>query len=148
MRDLAPGDELKLHNATDSSVIVTELIGFQFDGFISLVAPGLTTTRYTACHDYNTGKDTTPEELKKPTLYYHGLLYNFFLEQNSDSTIIMGLDPTTSQLGVYDIGMNPDNCCFVYAITNTKPSAYTLVHDFWTDPPSQITQRYSKTATV
>ena len=149
MCDLAPGDELKQH---DSSVvlqaIVGEVIRFQFDGFISLVAPGLSTTRYTTYHNFNTGNDTAPLELNKPTLYYQGLLYNFLLKSQISSTIIMGTNPTASQIGIYDIGKNPDNCAFLFATMDSNCSGYTLVPDIWSDPPGQITQRHPKTATV
>ena len=149
MCDLAPGDELKQH---DSSVglqaIVSEVIRFQFDGFISLVAPGLSTTRYTTYHNFNTGNDTAPLELNKPTLYYQGLLYNFLLKSQISSTIIMGTDPTTSQIGIYDIGKHPDNCMFLFATMNSNNSGNTLVPDIWSDPPGQISQRHPKTATV
>lgn len=148
MSDLAPGDELKLHDSSGSSAEITEVIRFQFDGFISIAAPGLYTTRYTICHDFTTGKDTTPLELNKPTLYYQGLLYNFFLKSQISSTIIMGSNPSISQIGIYDIGKNPDNCAFALATMDSNCSGHTLVPGIWSDPPGLVTQRHPKTTTV
>lgn len=71
MRDIEPGDELRLQDS--STIKIAQVFSFEFEGFISLVAPGLTTTRYTILHDLTTHEDTTPMELNKPTLYYHGL---------------------------------------------------------------------------
>lgn len=148
MRDLAPGDELKQHYSSGLPAEIGEVIRFQFDGFISLVAPGLSTTRYTIYHDFTTCEDTTPQEQNKPTLYYQGLLYNFFLKSQISSTIVMGSNPITSQIGIYDIGKNLDNCMFVFATIDSNCSGHTLVPNTWQDPPGQITQRHPKTASI
>ena len=148
MRDLAPGDELKQHDSSGSPAEICDVIRFQFDGFISLVAPGLSTTRYTIYHDLVTGLDTTPQEQNKPTLYYQGPLYNFILKSQISSTIIMGTNPSASQIGIYNIAKNPDNCAFVLAISYSNISGNILMPDTWLDPPGQVTQRHPKTASI
>jgi hypothetical protein len=141
IRDLAPGDELQLH---DSSIIkVAQTFTFEFDGFISLVAPGLTTTRYTIYHDFTTNNDTTPEEQHKPTLYYHGPLYNFFTDSYISRPIIVSGNPITSPLGIYDIGRNPDNCAFILLDKGNTGDNF-IPTGIWEDPPGIITQRHPK----
>jgi hypothetical protein len=141
IHDLAPGDELQLHDS--ASIKVSEVFSFEFDGFISLVAPGLTTTRYTIYHDFSTNNDTTPQEQNKPTLYYRGLLYNFFIESMISSPIIVGSNHSTSLVGIFDIGRNPDNCMFVLLDTGSIGSKL-MPQGIWQDPPGIITQRHPK----
>ena len=129
MHDLAPGDELQLHDSSGSPAEICDVIKFQFDGFISLVAPGLSTTRYTIYHDFTTGEDTTPQAQNKPTLYYQGLLYNFILKSEISSTILMGTNPNAAQIGIYDISKNPDNCMFEFAIMDSNISGNILIPD-------------------
>jgi len=149
MCDLAPGDELKLRDFNFwKRAVVSRIIKFEFDGFISLVAPGLRTTRYTIYHDYNTGEDTTPEEQNKPTLYYRGLLYNFFITEYDVPCINMGTDPTASQIGIYDIDNRVrDDITFTWALSG-EDSGVVLIPVILADPPGLVTQRHPKIATV
>lgn len=141
MCDLAPGDELQLHNS--SSIKVNYVFTFEFNGFVSLVAPGLTTTRYTIYHDFTTNNDTTPQEQNKPTLYYHGLLYNLVSASNLSSPIMAGSNPRTTSVGIYDYSFNPDNCSFIL-LDKGKSGDRLIPSGIWEDPPGVITQRHAK----
>lgn len=158
MRDLAPGDELQLHNS-ETGAIITRIIQYEFDGFISLVAPGISTTKYTIYHDLTTGTDTTPIIANCRTLYYRGTIYNFSCQHTTYQKInepnpvfIMGTAPSLSQIGTYDIYKHPYGDELIRTIhegTNTL-STQTIIYlaGLWADPPGQITQRHPKTASV
>jgi hypothetical protein len=137
MCDLEAGDELRLHDS--STIKISSIFSFEFEGFISLVAPGLTTTRYTILHDLTAHKDTTPLELNKPTLYYHGMLYNITIDTKLSSPVIIG----STSFGIYDFSHNPDNCLFVM-FDKGNPGDKLMPSGIWQDPPGIITQRHPK----
>ncbi len=141
MRDLEPGDELRLHDS--STIKVAEIFTFEFDGFISLVAPGLTITQYTTYYDPTTHSITTPQSQHKPTIYYRGILYNYYLYTTEIGSPIIAGSNSSTPFGILDIGMNDDNFLFdKHDNYRTHGPKFVLPH-IWQDPPGIITDRYN-----
>lgn len=142
MRDLAVGDLVKIKVNEGDFALVTHVFQFEFDGFISLVAPGITTTRYTTYEDPVTGLDTTPEQQSKPTLYYKGTLYSFMIDNSVNaSSVVMGTNPS------YGPGMLAFNStrtvrefaqAELFANGGDRPNALS---GLWCDPPGEVTKR-------
>jgi hypothetical protein len=137
MRDLAVGDLIKINVNEGDFASVTHVFQFKFDGFISLVAPGITTTRYTTYDDLVTGLDTTPEQQNKPTLYYKGTLYNFMIDDcGNASSVIMGTNPSS---GPGMLAFNsPRN---IHDSASTIDTFIRELNGVWCDPPGVVSKR-------
>lgn len=134
MWDLAVGDLVNAQEDCYNCTRVANKIVFQFDGFITLVAPGISTTRYTKVYD-----DTTAKALdikQKPTIYYKGPMYNF---------------TTTADHGPIMAG-NAADMYWIYPLNKhnplDKPQLNALAEspcgtllDVWCDPPGVVTKR-------
>ncbi len=153
MRDLAPGDMIKFKEGEGAAAVI-HVIQFEFDGFISLLAPGIITTRFTPYMDPDNGIVTPRKPNDKPTLYYKGPMYHFRLEWEKDQDtltrpLMMGSTAGSSP------GMYAFNASIGHAIVNPEQQDdFTETrnsHDgnrvpitlpgVWCDPPGEVTKR-------
>ncbi len=152
MRDLAPGDIIMFSEGEGASAVI-HVIHFEFDGFISLLAPGITTTRFTPYMDHDYKFVTTPLRQNKPTLYYKGPMYHFRLELEKDQ------DTLTRCLMMGSRGSGPGMFAFnaSYGSTVVNPEqqdafsearnshggsrAPITLPEVWCDPPGEVTKR-------
>jgi len=142
MRDLAIGDLVKIKVNEGDFASVTHVFQFEFDGFISMVAPGITTTRYTTYEDPVPGLDTTPEQQNKPTLYYKGTIYNFMIDdcKNTDS-VIMGTYP---EHGPGMLAFNSPKTVHEFAQAELFANGCdrpNMLSGLWCDPPGGVSKR-------
>ncbi len=152
MRDLEPGDMIRFKDG-DGADTVIHVIQFEFDGFISLLAPGITTTRFTPYMDPDYGFITPRKPHDKPTLYYNGPLYHFRTEWDMDvdtlnRPLMMGSGPSTP-------GMYAFNASIGHAIVNPEQQdafseaqnelgydiGQIVLPGVWRDPPGEVSKR-------
>lgn len=152
MRDLEPGDMIRFKDG-DGAATVIHVIQFEFDGFISLLAPDITTTRFTPYMDPDYGFITPRKPNDKPTLYYNGPLYHFRTEWDMDvdtlnRPLMMGSGPSTPGMYAFNASIghaivNPEQQDAFSEVQNVRgyDNGQITLPGVWCDPHGEVSKR-------